>query len=136
MWGEVIRSLEEPKVAEDEEKLSTKALEELGKKRLDCQNLFLDKAWAFAEWAPLKSWQGMEGNIMDLNALGRQLGELHGRWLGALKSGEAETSVELPGGWSKAVAEYRELGKRLEEGVRVACPWPGLRKAMGEGLRA
>ena len=28
--------------------------------------------------------------------------------------------------------EYRELGKKLEEGVKLACPWPGLREGLGE----
>ena len=38
----------------------------------------------------------------------------------------------MPLSVDKSGEEYRELGRRLEEGVKVACPWPGLREGLAE----
>ena len=75
----------------------------------------------------------MEADVLALNVLGRKLGLLQGKWQGALKSGVADIGgLELPMDWEEAIEDYCELGKKLEEGVKFACPWPGLREGLEE----
>ena len=134
---EILKWLEEPEVFKFPEVPSREVLVVMGRELKACQDLFLDKAWNLVEWAPLRSWQGMEADVVALHVLGRELGLLQGKWQGALKAGVADIGgLELPMDGEEAREDYRELGKRLEEGVRAACPWPGLREAMGKGLRA
>ena len=130
---EILKWLEEPEVLEFTEVPSREVLEEVSRELKACQDLFLDKAWHLAEWAPLRSWQGMEADVKALHVLGRELGFLQGKWQGALKSGVADIGgLELPMDCEEAIEDYRELGRRLEEGVKVACPWPGLREGLAE----
>ena len=118
---------------EIDEAPSREVLEEVSRELKACQDLFLDKAWHIAEWAPLRSWQGMEADVVALHVLGRDLGMLQGKWQGALKSGVADIGgLELPMDWEEAIEDYCELGRKLKEGVKLACPWPGLREGMGE----
>ena len=133
----ILKWLEEPEKIKYSEVPSRELLVGLAGELKSCQDLFLDKAWHLVEWAPIRSWQGMEADVVALHVLGRELGLLQGRWQGALKAGVADVGgLELPIDSEEAMEEYRELGARLVAGVRAACPWPGLRQAMGEGLRA
>ena len=111
----------------DEQRVANHLEEELGTKRQDLHEKFLDKGWELAEWAPLRSWWALEDEIVALSALGRQLGQSHVQLQGV---------HELSGCWEEAVREYEELDKKLVEGVKFSCPWPQLREAMGEGSRA
>ena len=130
---QVLKSLEEPEVLELAEVPSREVLEGVSRELKACQDLFLDKAWDFVEWAPLRSWQEMKPEVTALNVLGRELGLLQGRWQGVLKSRVNDFGgLQLPMEWEEAIKDYRELGRRLEEGVKFACPWPELREAMTE----
>ena len=128
-FRKVLKNLEVPVEQESTMKYEGEALRELGEKRQAEHDLFLDQGWQLAEWAPLRSWQGFEAEIVALNALGRRLGQSHGELLGVCGD---KPQVGLSGGWEKAVREYQELGKRLEEGVKFSCPWPQLREVLGE----
>ena len=134
---DLLKWLEEPEVLEYAEVPSREVLVVMSRELKACQDLFLDKAWHLVEWAPIRSWQGMEADVVALHVLGRELGLLQGRWQGALEAGVADVGgLELPIDSEEAGEEFRELGARLVASVRAACPWPGLRQAMGEGLRA
>ena len=112
--------------------IQSRTIHLMGRELKACQDLFLDKAWNLAEWAPLRSWQGMEADVVALHVLGRELGLLQGRWQGALKAGVADVGgLELPIDSEEAVEEYLEMGRKLEEGVKFSCPWPQLREVMG-----
>ena len=104
------------------QKQTEQSNEELGKERQVLHDRFLDQGWELTEWAPLKNWHDLEGEVVSLSALGVQLQQSH------------EQLLKACGGFvgcEEAVEEYLEMGRKLEEGVKFSCPWPQLREVMG-----
>ena len=118
---QVLREFKAPVLRKAPKEFDSQRLEKLGKERQANHEHFLDQGWQLAEWAPLRGWQGLEVDIVALSALGRQLKNSHEELLKGC--GEYEGCME-------AVEEYKELGRKLEEGVRFSCPWPQLREVL------
>ena len=78
---QVVRGLEKPEVLELEKKGDEDSVEVRSRELQKSQNLFLEKAWNFVEWAPLRSWLEMEGEVVALTSLGKELCQLQSRWL-------------------------------------------------------